>query len=313
MATNNRVIWRDGTFIDWRDATVHVLSQSMQRGSLAFDYISVYDTDKGPVVFRLSDHLERLANTCRLVGLPLAQGTEELHEACLLTVRENPGAKSIRISAVLASIEPELIPMDPHLTVFIAAYDSQADIIAAKNKPWQRRETLSLKIEREKAARREDVIPPNAKVAASYTAPMTAKWRARNEGYDDIILLDERGCITEAPTANIFAHLRDGRLVTPPADIVVRGITRATMLQLAADMGIPCVEADLVEDDLADADEIFLTATSVGVWPVLAIDGKTVGDGTVGPLSKRLGSRYRDVVRGKVPEYEHWLSYVSPG
>ena len=304
----NRKIWHDGRFIAWEDATVHVLAQSIQRGSLAFDYVSVYDTERGSAIFRLPDHLERLIRTCEIMGLPLEQDLETLIDACVETVRANPGSHSIRICAVLASIEPDVVPIDPHLSIYIAAYDTVSDIIGSR--PYERRPTVALKIEREKAGRREDIIPPNAKIAASYTAPMTAKWRARKEGFDDVLLLDEAGWVTEAPTANIFA-VKNGTLYTPPGTKVVLGVTRRSIMRMAIDAGIEVIEDDLSVDDLRGADELFLTATSAGVWPVLRLDQDAVGNGDIGALTASLRSTYRAAVTGKDERYREWLTYTD--
>ena len=305
-----RTIWRDGEFIAWEDATVHVLSQSLQRGSLAFDYLSVHDTPRGVAVFRLRDHIERLARTCRIVGLPLAHGVDLLVEASAETVRRNPGAKSVKISALIPSIEAELVPQDPRVSVFIAAYDGDSDIIDRNRGRAHRRTELSLRIEHDKRNRRDDIIPPHAKVAANYTAAMTAKWRARQEGFDDIVLLDEDGWVTEAPTANLFLVDASGNLATPPESKVLLGITRTSIVDIASSMDSACEERDISVDELRRAPEVFLTGTSLGVWPVLQIDGQVVADGEVGPVTARLRDMYGSVVRGEVPAFEHWLHYV---
>ncbi len=305
-----RSIWRDGEFIAWEAATVHVLSQSLQRGSLAFDYLSVHQTRRGVAMFRLRDHVERLVKTCAIVGLPLTCQVDELVDACVATVRRNPGAKSVKISALIPSIEVELIPQDARVSVFIAAYDGDRDIVAMNPGELHRRTELSLKIERETAARRHDVIPPHAKVAANYTAAMTAKWRARRQGFDDVVLLDERRRVTEAPTANVFIVDATGELATPPGDGVLLGITRDSIIKLAPASGTTCVQRDIPVAQLTSAAEVFLTGTSVGIWPVVRIDDQAVGDGGVGPVTARLRDRYRAVVRGEDADFEHWLHYV---
>lgn len=307
---SERLIWRDGEFIAWDEATVHVLSQSLQRGSLAFDYVSVRETTRGVAVFRLRDHVERLLTTCRIVGLPLAWAADDLIEACAEAVRRNQGATSIKISALIPSVEVELVPQDPRVAVFIAAYDSAADIIAKNPGELRRRQTLSLKVERDKSGRREDVIPPHAKVAASYTAPMTAKWKARREGYDDVILLDEHGHVAEAPTMNLFVVDDGGELLTPEGDRVLLGITRSSVMGIAGAEGLTCRETPLTEAALKSAQEVFLTGTSVGVWPVVRIDNEPIGDGTPGATTQRLAGRYRAIVSGEDPAFDHWLHFV---
>ena len=307
---SERTIWRDGEFVPWRDATVHVLAQSLQRGSLAFDYLSVHAAKRGAAMFRVHDHVQRLLRTCHLVGLPLGYDADQLVEACAETVRRNPGAKSVKISALIPSVEVDIIPQDARVSVFIAAYDNQADIIAKNPGEFRRASQLALKIEREKSARRDDLVPPHAKVAANYTAAMTAKWRAREAGFDDVILLDEAGLVTEAPTTNLFMVAADGELATPPGSKVLLGITRDTIMALGAALDCPCVERDIAVEELATAREVFLSGTSVGVWPVESIDGKPVADGRVGPTTERLRDKYFAVVRGEEPDFEHWLHYV---
>ena len=306
----SRKIWRDGTFVEWEAATVHVLSHSLQRGSLAFDYTSIHNTAKGTAIFRLGSHIDRLVTTCRITGLPLSYSREELIEACVETVRQNPGAMSLKISAIIPSLEVELVPQDPTVSVLIAAYDSKTDIIDKNRGEYHSASRLSLKIARDISNRREDIIPPQAKVAANYTSPMIEKWKARKEGFDDIILLDAYGNVAEAPTSNIFIVDENGNLATPPAEKVLLGITRSSIMELAPSMGITWREEDLTEGDLYTANEVFLSASTVGVWPVVKIDGKTIGNGEMGTVSGRLKTRLREIKAGKDPEFEHWLHYV---
>lgn len=306
MAAQGRVIWRDGEFVPWAEANVHVLAQSLQRGSLAFDFLSVCETRRGLALFRVRDHMERLRRTCEIVGLPLRYRTDELVEACVATVRRNPGATAVKVSALIPSIEADVVPEDARVAVFVAAYDGPADLQPAA----RRRHQLSVKVEREKSARREDILPAHAKVAANYTAAMTAKWRARCEGFDDIVLLDEDGYVTEGPTANIFI-VDEAGLATPPAEKVLLGITRASILDLTMRAGPPCAERDFRAEELLAAKEVFLTGTSVGVWPVVKVDGKLVGDGRVGPTTAMLRDRYAAAVRGDDPAFHHWLHFVA--
>ena len=304
-----RVVWRDGEFVPWQEATVHILAQSLQRGSLAFDYMSVRQAKRGIAVFRLDAHIDRLFNTCELMGLPIAYARAELIEGCLATVRANPGATSLKISALIPAIEAELVPRDPRVGVFICAYDLDADIPGEAGQGGLRKERIALKVERDITNRRPDIIPPQAKMAGNYTSAMFAKWRARREGFDDIVLLDAGGCVAEAPTSNLFAVI-GGSLATPPENKVLHGITRASMIELAAAIGIPCAERDLSVPDLHGADEVFLSATSVGVWPVVSIDRRPVGNGEPGALSLRLREALDAAARGDNPAFEHWLHYV---
>ena len=308
-AGNGRRVWRDGALVAWQDATVHILAQSLQRGSLAFDYMSVREAKRGVAVFRLRDHVARLFRTCELMGLPIAYTRAELIDACAATVRANPGATSLKISALIPSIEAELVPRDPRVSVFICAYDLDVDILGGAGGGGLRRERLTLKVERDITNRRPDIIPPQAKMAGNYTSAMFAKWRARHEGFDEIVLLDSAGYVAEAPTSNIFVVAGDG-LATPPEHKVLHGITRASIIELAAARGIPCALRDLRVEDLHGAAEVFLSATSAGVWPIVSIDGRPVGDGGPGPVSLQLRDALDAAATGEDPRFEHWLHYV---
>lgn len=309
MSEVNRLIWRDGEFVKWADATVHVLAQSLQRGSLAFDYMSVHQTARGQAVLKLPEHIARLLETCRIMGIPLTYSQDELVAACIETVSRNPGSYSLKISALIPSIEVELVPQDPRVSVFIAAYDGLKDIIQHNPGKYHEAKRLSLKIERSISNRQINIIPPQAKVAANYTSPMFAKWRARDEGFDDILLLDGE-FVAEAPTSNIFA-VADGSLITPPASRVLHGITRANVIELAGALGIPVAERDITVDELLAADEVFLTATSIGVWPVIKIGDVAFSNGETGPLTRQLQEKHKRITKGDDPEFAHWLTLCA--
>lgn len=308
---SHRRIWLDGELIPWERATVHVLSHSLQRGSLIFDYMGVYETSRGPAVFRLPEHVARFLRSAELVGLPLAWGAPQIGAAILETVRANPGAKAVKVSAYLPSIEVDVVPLDPHVAVAIAAYDPQADINAGKPRPAHRPRYLKVWIEKTVKNRREDIVPPHAKVSANYTSPMQAKWNARRAGYDEILLVDEEGCVAEGPTTNVFMVDADGVLATPPEQRVLLGVTRRSILELARHEGLAVEERRIRPEQLMDADEVFLTGTTAGVWPVESIDGEKVGRGVPGPVSERLAERFRAVTRGEDPAFAHWLTPVN--
>ena len=309
MSDIDRWVWRDGEFVRWGEATVHILSQSLQRGSLAFDYTSVHEARGGVAVFRLGAHVDRLLRTCEIMGLPIAYTRAELVDACAAAVRRNPGSKSLKISALIPSIEAELVPQDPRVGVFVCAYDVVADVIEPHGGTGRWGDPLSLKVERDITNRRPDIIPPQAKMAANYTSAMFAKWRARKEGFDEILLLDGDGYVAEAPTSNIFVA-GPGGLATPPEHKVLHGITRASVMELAESLGLACAVRDLTVDDLHGAREVFLTASSVGIWPVVRIDGAPVGNGAPGETAVRLKEALARIWRGEDPDFEYWLHYV---
>ncbi len=304
----------DGVLVPWEQATVHVLSHSLQRGSLVFDYLSVHATPRGAAVFRLREHVERFLHSTALVGLPLTRGQGELEAAILETVRANPGARSVKISAYLPSIEVDVVPMDERVSVAIAAYDPKADVIdrnPGRAAPF--RGAIRLWVEKERRNRRKDILAPQAKVAANYTSPMAAKWAARRAGYDEIVLVDEDGFIAETPTANLFWVERGGAVRTAPADRVLLGVTRQSVLEIAKHDGIDAGEAKIRPAELAQQPEVFLTGTTAGVLAIESVDGAAIGDGRPGPLTQRLGARLREIQAGSDPAFAHWLALADPG
>ncbi len=306
-----RKIWIDGELVAWERATVHVLSHSLQRGSLVFDYMSVHSTPRGAAVFRLPDHAQRFLHSCELVGLPLEQDASDVCAAIAETVRANPGATAVKTSAFFASVEVDVVPLDDRVSLAIAAYDPDRDVNQPKRRQPNHPRELRLWVEKERRNRRADIVPPQAKVAANYVSPMMAKWKARRAGYDEIVLLDEAGNLAEGPTTNLFLVDREGHLRTPPELGVLPGITRRSIIELAKHEGIPVSESVLPPQALDEASEVFLTGTSAGVWPVGSVDGRKVGDGSPGPVSRALHKRFRRVVSGEDPDFEHWLHPVD--
>lgn len=308
----DRLVWIDGELRPWAEATIHVLSHAVQRGSLVFDYMSVHETPRGAAIFRLREHVERFFRSCQMMGLPVERTPEEIHEAIRATVRANPGATAVKVSAYFASVEIDVVPVDTHVTVAIAAYDPKADISARLPRPSPpRARTLKLWIEKQRHNRREDILPPQAKVSANYASPMTAKVLARAAGYDEIILVDEHGHLAEGPTTNLFIVDDRGRLLTPSSEKVLHGVTRSAIIEIAKAESIPFEEAHLEPEALLGAAEAFLTGTTAGVWPVESVDGRKLGSACPGPISKRLQERFLRIASGRDPEFEHWLTPVA--
>ena len=308
----DRTIWINGELLPWADANVHLLSHCLQRGSLVFDYMSVHETPRGAAIFRLDDHAERFLISCELVGLPLEENAQEVSSAIRAAVRATPGATAAKVSAYLASVEVDVVPIDDRVSLAVAAYDPVADIIRQKPGEYARsRPEIRLWVEKKTRNRREDIVPPHAKVAANYVSPMTAKWKAKRAGYDEIVLVDEEGHLAEGPTTNFFLVDRDGVVCTPPRKRVLLGVTRSSVIELAKAEGFEVREVAMRPDAIDDAAEVFMTGTSSGVWPVESVDGAAVGDGKPGPVTRRLKERFDRVVSGADPDYEHWLAYVD--
>ena len=305
-----RKIWINGNYINWEDAQVHILSHSHQRGSLIFGFIPIFDNERVVSLFRLNDHIDRLFNSCISAGIPLDYSSEEIHLAIKDTVRKNPGSKFVKISVYIASIEVDVVPQDPFSSVAIAAYDPQEDIISKNTQPFHSSKKLSVWLEKEKHQRRSDIIPPQIKIAGNYTSSMMAKWQARKDGYDEIILTDEDGFITEAPTSNVFLVNNDGALITAPEKEVLYGITRKSILDIADDEGIKTIVERIPLSELENAKEVFITSSSHLVCPVIKIDNVLVGDGDIGDLTSKLKNRFLKISQGNDKFSQDWLENI---
>ena len=308
----DRLIWRDGELVPWEQATVHLLSHSLQRGSLVFDYMSVHETPKGPAVFRMDLHIRRMLRSCQLMDLPIRLAADEIGEAIKAAVRANPGAKAVKACAFFGSVEVDVVPIDDRVSVAIAAYDPVRDIVErlpGERKP--RRATLRLWLEKRAHQRREDIVSPHAKVSANYASSMTAKARALREGYDEILLVDEDGFVAEGPTSNVFLVDPAGALLTPNEQRVLEGVTRQSIIELAKADGFPVREEPIRPEQLFDAREVFLTGTTAGVLPVESVDGRAIGERCPGPVAEALLAHFKRVVAGQDPAFDHWLAYVG--
>jgi branched-chain amino acid aminotransferase len=200
--------------------------------------------------------------------------------------------------------------MDETVAVAMAAYDPVADVILRKPNPRRMTPTLKLKLERTRR-RIESHLPTHAKAAANYLGPMMAKWAARKEGYDEVVMLDEHGHLSEAPTSNVFVVDARGTLRTPALDAVLPGITRMSIVELAKHEGIPVHEGVVEPEELLGATEAFLASTSVGVWPIASVDGKALPGAIPGPISTRLKSLFDRATAGAEADFAHWLTIVN--
>jgi len=311
IVTPDRLIWCDGVLVPWADATVHVLAHSHARGALVFDYLSVHETSEGLAIFRLDDHVARFRTSAELVGLPLDLDAKTLRGACLEAVRANPGCSVVKINCFIPSVEIDVVPADERVSVAVAAFDPQADVLAHKpGGPVSYPAAVRIWLEKERRQRRPDIMHPHAKVSANYTSPMVAKWNARRRGYDEVLLVDEEGYLAEGPTTNFFLVDDDEVLRTPPEDSVLLGITRRSILEIAKHDGRAVVEEPLRPEVLFEAAEAFLTGTSAGVWPIASVDDRPIGE-PPGPVSRALAKRFRQVTGGGDPAFAHWLTHVT--
>jgi branched-chain amino acid aminotransferase len=305
----NRLVWMDGSLVPWESAKVSAFAQSLQRGSLVFDVASFAPTPRGPAIFRLREHIARLFRSAAIVGLRLSYDVDAVERATVETVRASGLEEGlIRLSGFYPEMEPDLVPARAEGSLTIVAYTSR-ELVADGAVARPKKERLSVVLERDLHKPGPRVLPPEAKVAAAYLAPMLARRRALAAGFDEVLLLDGRGNVAEAPTANVFAVV--GReLVTPKLDAVLDGITRDTVFQMARAMAIPAREADLTPDALLGADEVFLTSTSLPIGPVVDVDGRALGSGDIGPVTRAIRDRLREIATGRDEAFAGMLRWV---
>ena len=297
-----RWVHKNGSFVRWADATVHMMSHSFARGSTIFEVISFYATASGPAVFRLHDHIARLEKSAAYLDMELPGGHDALCRAVAETVRRNRLEKGV-IKAVgyYPQFALDIQPPQKRLDLAVFAMDPTQDI-----------EGLGFSFEKGTTAgiarwRTLDpqTIPIEAKAAANYLNGMVARLDVQKRGFEDAILLDSQGFIAEGATESIFLA-KDGRLSTPSLGTVLDSITRRSILEVARHLGIETVEGRLRPELLFQADEIFFANTPFKVIPVRRVEGREM-PGAPGPLQRRLWDVLQRIATGKEPDFADWL------
>ncbi|MDX6647677.1 MAG: branched-chain amino acid aminotransferase [Miltoncostaeaceae bacterium] len=293
-------IWMNGALVDWHEARVHVLSHALHYGTAVFEGIRSYATDDGPAVFRLDDHLARLERSAAMYYMPIPFSREELRLAVHRLLAANDlGSCYIRPLVMRGYGTMGLFPLEASVDVAIAAWEWGAYLgeeglrsgIRAKVSSWRRIGN--------------NTIPATAKAGGQYLNSILAKIETHKAGYQEAILLNEHGFVADGSGENIFV-VKAGRLVTPPITAsILEGITRATIIELAADEGIEVAERDVTRAALYAADELFITGTAAEVCPVNEIDDHLLGP--PGPITRRLQERFFAVTEGRDPRYAAWL------
>jgi branched-chain amino acid aminotransferase len=300
-------IWMNGEFVDWDDATVHVLTPTLHYGYGVFEGIRAYGTDRGPAVFRLQEHAERLLKSAKIYP-PLDDipwSAQEVSEAILETIRVNghDGGCYIRPTIFLQYGEMGLnpLPSKPFLAIATWEWGTYLGEEALVN---------GVKVMISSYRRiGKNTIPPAGKANGQYLNSSLAKVEALRAGYDEAIMCSEDGYLAEGTGENLFV-VRDGAIHTPPlSDGPLGGITRHAAMTIARDLGIEVHETSLVRTDLYLADEAFLTGTAAELTPIREVDGRTIGPR--GPITEQVQSTFMDAIRGKVDRYKDWLTFVG--
>ncbi len=298
-------IWMDGTFVDWRDAKVHVLTHALHYGTGVFEGVRCYATDRGPAIFRLKDHTERLFQSAKIIGLDIPFSVAELNEVQQELIRINAlDSAYIRPLAYLGAEGLGLTTKNLQTHVMIAAWSWGAYLGADALQQGVRVMVSSF------TRHHINSMMCKAKVGGNYVNSVLARGEAERLGMDEAILLDTNGFVAEGSGENIFI-VRDGQLYTPTAASVLEGLTKAAVIQLAEEeLGLTVLAKPITRDELYIADEVFFTGTAVELTSVREIDGRPIADGQPGAITKALQQVYFDQVMGRRSEHPEWLTFV---
>jgi branched-chain amino acid aminotransferase len=298
-------IWHNGTFVRWQEATVHVLSHVISYGSSVFEGIRCYETQQGPAVFRLPEHVRRLRDSAKVYRMAIPFTDAELVAANVELVRRN-GLKSCYLRPIVLRGYGDLgvLPKNNPIEVYLACWewgkylgaDALAEGVDVCVSSWTRMAP--------------NTLPPMAKAGGNYLNSQLVRLEAAANGYAEGIVLDASGYVSEGSGENIFV-VRDGRIVTPPlGNSILAGITRDTILTIARDLSIPVAEALIPRESLYLADELFFTGTAAEVTPVRSVDRIAIGSGRRGPVTEAIQTRFFEFVNGQRADEYGWLTPV---
>ena len=297
--SRERKVWRDGKIIPWEQATVHLMSHSVTRGSAIFEVLAVYRTPEGPAAFRLPEHCDRLMRSAELLGMELAQSKEEILRAVVETVKANQITEGfIKIVGFYG---------EETFTVFVSNPRLELAIFAVTREEYKSKYSasgISICLSRWRKLHPE-TVPVEAKVAANYLNGMMARRDAVSRGFDLGIMLDTHGFVAEGSVESVFI-VKDGTLFTPPLGLILSSISRRSIIEAGPAMGVKIVERSISREEILKADEIFTSSTSRRVTPVYRIEDRNMGE-VPGPVSRKVSSFMDSVLAGKEEKFRNWL------
>ena len=305
MADRDGFIWHDGKLVPWREATTHVLTHSLHYGLAVFEGLRAYKTADGPAIFRLKEHTDRLFNSAHIYMMQMPYDKETLMAAHREVVRANKLESCyLRPIAFYGSEKMGVSPKGAKVHVSIAAWpwgaylgeDGLANGIRVKTSSYARHHV--------------NVSMCRAKYSGTYANSILANMEATEHGYDEALLLDVDGFVAEGAGENLFV-VKDGQIYEPEIASALVGITRATVIQLAKELGFEVKAKRLTRDDLYIADEAFFTGTAAEVTPIREVDGRVIGAGKRGPVTHQIQNLFFDVVNGRSPFHKGWLTPVN--
>jgi len=303
-ADRDGVIWMDGAMVDWRSSNTHVLTHSLHYATAAFEGIRAYQTAQGTAIFRLEEHVRRLFDTTRILGMKIPFDQATVRQACVDCIKHNKlDTAYLRPLAYYGSEGMGLHAANLTVHVMVAAWywgaylggDALEKGIRIKTSSFQRNHVNS--------------VFAKAKASGNYLNSIMALQEVSKDGYDEALLLDHEGMVAEGSGENVFI-VRNGTLFTPDPVCALEGITRDTVMRLAREEGIPVVEKRFTRDEFYIADEAFFTGTAAEVTPIREVDRRTIGAGARGPVTEKIQKAFFDVVNGRDKRYHDWLTRV---
>lgn len=299
MVSMSKFVWMDGKFLKWKEARVHASTHALHYGSAAFEGIRSYDTDKGTAIFRLQDHLNRLFYSAATLGIKIKFSKREIAKAIKsLLKKNNLRSAYIRPLAYLGYGNIGVYPRNVGSNILIIVlpdYDRQEKPLRVKTSSFLRPIEKSTKF--------------GAKISGNYVTSVLAMQEARNKGYDEALMLDAEGFVSEGPIQNIFM-VKNKSIIAPSSRSALHGITKDSVINICKDLGMNCYEKKISLRELKAADELFFCGTGSEVVPIISVDDKKIGDGKVGSITKKIMGRYFDAVRGIDKEYIKWLTFI---
>ena len=304
MADRDGLIWFDGEMIPWRDAKVHVLTHTLHYGMGVFEGVRAYETDKGPAIFRLQEHTNRLFRSAHIMNMKMPFSKEEINAAQLAAVREN--------NLKHAYLRPMVFYGDEGMGLRAENLQTHVIVAAWEWPSYMSPEALEqgIKVRTSSYTRHHvNITMCKAKANGHYINSMLALNEALTGGADEALLLDPEGYVAEGSGENFFL-VRDGVIYTPELASCLDGITRATVFSIAAELGYEVKEKRITRDEVYIADEAFFTGTAAEVLPIRELDGRLIGEGKRGPITEQIQSFYFDVVYGRREFNADWINYV---
>ena len=300
-----KLIWMDGEFIPWNEAKVHVLTHTLHYGNGVFEGTRAYQTEEGLAIFRLQDHTKRLLNSAKIVKIDVPFSQEELEEAQLELLRKNDFKQNVYIRPLvfLGYGKMGLYHIGAPVHVAIAAWEWGAYLGEEGLEKGIRVKISSITRNSVKSTFGK------AKAVANYLNSQMAKFEAIEAGYEEALMLDDEGFVAEG-SGECFFIVRDGVLISPPNDNSLESITQATVLEIARERDIPIERRRITRDEVYIADEAFFTGTAAEVTPIREVDGRIIGNGKRGEITKELQEAYFDIVYGRDKSYKHYLTYI---